>query len=60
MDLTAGEAADLGNGKRIALDVTDSGPLAAVAPDGRLVGLVEVIAGRAHILVNFPADPVPA
>jgi len=32
------------------------GPIAAVAPDGRLVGLVEVIDGRAHVLVNFPRD----
>ncbi len=60
VELTAEQAVDLGNGKRIALDAAESGPLAAVAPDGRLVGLVEVIAGRAHVLVNFPADPVPA
>ena len=28
----------------------------ALDPDGRLIGLVENIAGRAHVLVNFPPD----
>lgn len=60
VDLREDEAADLGNGKRIALSVTASGPIAAVAPDGRLVGLVENEGGRARVLVNFPKDAVPA
>ena len=59
VDLTAEEAADLGNGKRIALGATGAGALAAVAPDGRLVGLVENVSGRAHVLVNFPKEPTP-
>jgi tRNA pseudouridine55 synthase len=54
LDLTADEAADLGHGKRIALGKTGAGTLAAVAPDGRLVGLVQNVDGRAHVLVNFP------
>jgi tRNA pseudouridine55 synthase len=49
---------DLGHGKRLALgDVPDAtGPVAAIAPDGRLVGLVGVSSGTARILANFPAD----
>lgn len=54
VDLTAEQATDLGHGKRIALGATGNGTLAAVAPDGRLVGLVENVGGRAHVLVNFP------
>ncbi len=54
VDLTAELAVDLGHGKRIALGQTGPGTLAAVAPDGRLVGLVENVEGRAHVLVNFP------
>jgi tRNA pseudouridine55 synthase len=56
-ELDAQAALDLGNGKRIALD-GDGGPIAAIAPDGRLVGLVQAEAGRARVLVNFPADGV--
>jgi len=56
VDLTPEQAVDLGHGKRIALGTTGAGTLAAVAPDGRLVGLVENVAGRAHVLVNFPEE----
>lgn len=56
LDLTEEQAADLGHGKRIALGETGAGTLAAVAPDGRLVGLVQNVSGRAHVLVNFPAE----
>lgn len=56
IDLTDDEATDLGHGKRIALGETGGGTLAAVAPDGRLVGLVENVGGRAHVLVNFPRE----
>jgi tRNA pseudouridine55 synthase len=51
-------ATDLGHGKRLVLgDVPDApGPVAAIAPDGRLVGLVGVTAGTARILANFPPD----
>ncbi|MBF4634321.1 tRNA pseudouridine(55) synthase TruB [Agreia pratensis] len=60
LELTQEQSVDLGHGKRLALsdDVPDAvGPVAAIAPDGRLVGLVSVTAGRAKSLVNFPADP---
>ena len=58
-DLTAAEATDLGNGKRIPVTATGAPPVAAIAPDGRLVGLIEVVEGRAKVLVNFPADAAP-
>ena len=57
VDLDSDQADDLANGKRIALP-SAAGPVAAVAPDGRLVGLVEVVDGRARILANFPPDTV--
>lgn len=53
-------AADLANGKRIPIDGPVGTPVAALGPDGRLLGLVEIEAGRARVLVNFPADEVPA
>ncbi|CAN5461512.1 tRNA pseudouridine(55) synthase TruB [soil metagenome] len=55
VELTDEQATELATGKRIAL-AGQGGPIAAVAPDGRLVGLVEIVNGRAHILVNFPQE----
>jgi tRNA pseudouridine55 synthase len=63
LQLTHEEATDLGHGKRItATGKASTGrPLAAVAPDGRLVGLVEFSGGLGRSVVNFPPDdPVPA
>jgi len=68
--LTAAQTVDLGHGKRLPAAelhtlagsrsddriLTDGVPLAALAPDGRLVGLVEVRDGRTRVLVNFPTD----
>lgn len=56
------QAIDLGHGKRLDLaedfTLSDGGaaaPLvAAIAPSGRLVGLVEVKKGRARVVTNFP------
>jgi tRNA pseudouridine55 synthase len=58
--LDAAQAVDLAHGKRIAIDVPDAAVVAAVAPGERLAGLVEVTAGRARVLVNFPSDEVLA
>jgi tRNA pseudouridine55 synthase len=58
-ELDAQAVTDLTNGKRIQLS-GDGGPIAAIAPDGRLAGLVEVRDGRARVLVNFPTDEVLA
>jgi tRNA pseudouridine55 synthase len=61
--LDAQQATDLEHGKRIDTpQLADtagngySGPVAAVAPDGRLVGLIEPIGHQARVLVNFPVD----
>ena len=69
LDLTEQQAIDLGHGKRIAVDgavgidaeagtAVPVGPVAAVAPDGRLVGLVEYRGDHAKSLLNFPPDQV--
>jgi tRNA pseudouridine55 synthase len=61
--LSEAQSTDLGHGKKLVLgdEVPDArGPVAAIAPDGRLVGLVSVAGGRARSLVNFPPDPEPA
>lgn len=59
--LTEEQAADLGHGKRLELggdghsgDTADAPLIAAIAPDGRLVGLVEVKRGRTRVVTNFP------
>jgi tRNA pseudouridine55 synthase len=61
--LSAQQATDLGHGKRIRRDAGQesgpseaNGPLAAIAPDGRLVGLVEFSDGVGKAIVNFPPD----
>ncbi|WP_051972950.1 tRNA pseudouridine(55) synthase TruB [Cryobacterium sp. MLB-32] len=58
LDLTEQQAVDLGHGKRIEVIAVPvlRGPIAAVAPDGRLVGLVEVRGTTAKSILNFPAD----
>lgn len=55
-ELSASEAVDLSQGKRIPFAGDDAGPIAAIAPDGRLVGLVQRTNGVAKSTVNFPAD----
>ena len=57
VSLDARSAADLANGKRVAAS-GDGGPVAALDPHGRLIGLVQIDDGRARVLVNFPADEV--
>jgi tRNA pseudouridine55 synthase len=55
--LDEAQAADLANGKRVALHAADSpGPIAALAPGGTLIGLIAIVDGRARVLVNFPTD----
>lgn len=62
LDLTPEQTIDLGHGKRIDLtdtpvaDVASGEPIAAIAPDGRLVGLVERRGSQGKTLVNFPPD----
>lgn len=54
VELTLEQAMDLGHGKRIEVRYADADIAAAVAPDGRLVGLASVRGGRAGTIVNFP------
>ncbi|WP_349898437.1 tRNA pseudouridine(55) synthase TruB [Parafrigoribacterium soli] len=58
--LDAQQSVDLGHGKRISIDDPllreVRGPVAAIEPDGRLAGLVEIRDGVAKPLVNFPKD----
>jgi tRNA pseudouridine55 synthase len=57
-ELDAQEAIDLSQGKRIPAGSVagESGPIAAVAPSGALVGLVGVTGSRLRPIVNFPTD----
>lgn len=62
VDLGAQQAVDLAQGKRPAAPgrPDTAGPLAAIAPDGRLVGLVEIRGSAIRSLVIFPPDDAPA
>ncbi len=59
-ELTADQAVDLGHGKRLVAAPPEgrAGPVAAIAPDGRLVGLLEFIDGVGRPIANFAADVV--
>ena len=56
--LTEPQAIDLGHGKRLRDDAVPNSvaPMAAISPDGRLVGLIEFADGVAKPIVNFPPD----
>ncbi|WP_285113544.1 tRNA pseudouridine(55) synthase TruB [Leifsonia sp. fls2-241-R2A-40a] len=59
LDLTEEQAIDLTHGRRIHLaDREGPGgqPVAAIAPSGALVGLIEFRGKEARTLVNFPTD----
>jgi tRNA pseudouridine55 synthase len=56
-DLTGPEATALGYGQRVPATGT-AGTVAAVAPDGRLVALVEDAGSTARVTVGFPGPPV--
>jgi tRNA pseudouridine55 synthase len=61
MTLDAGQVTDLMHGKKIEVgprEEANQTPIAALAPDGRLVGLVTVFGTAAKPLVNFPSDEV--
>lgn len=58
LDLDSQQAADLRNGKKLAIDVPDAEALAAVDPEGVLIGLVSVRKAKTKVLVNFPS-PTP-
>lgn len=54
--LSASEAVELSQGKRVPFAGVDEGPIAAVGPDGHLVGLVKRSGGVARSITNFPPD----
>ncbi|WP_374007234.1 tRNA pseudouridine(55) synthase TruB [Leifsonia sp. LS-T14] len=59
LDLTDEQAIDLMHGRRIHIadhEGTAGEPVAAVAPTGALVGLIEFHGKEARTLVNFPTD----
>lgn len=57
--LDAQQVVDLTHGKRIRFaGVPDAAPIAAIAPDGRLVGLLRLDSGVGSPIVNFPTDEV--
>jgi tRNA pseudouridine55 synthase len=58
VQLDADQTRDLTNGKRVTLDAPDAACVAALSPDGRLIGLMSLTSGRARALVNFPTDEV--
>ncbi|MCU1544440.1 MAG: tRNA pseudouridine(55) synthase TruB [Microbacteriaceae bacterium] len=55
-----GDVIDLVHGKRLTVPQLEGvhGPIAGLAPDGRLVGLLEVSGTLVKPLVNFPTDEV--
>ncbi|WP_291057628.1 tRNA pseudouridine(55) synthase TruB [Herbiconiux sp.] len=63
LEVDTDAAAALGHGQRIDVAASpaltadgESGPVAAITGDGRLVGLVAVTKGRGKSIVNFPPD----
>lgn len=58
--LDADEQVALQQGKRLPTGLADTPVVAAVGEDGRLIGLVEVRAGRTRVLMNLPPEPVAA
>ncbi len=57
VELSAQQTVDLGHGKRLEFDqdlVPDAPLVAAIAPDGMLIGLIEVRRGRSRVVTNFP------
>jgi tRNA pseudouridine55 synthase len=60
-ELTEQQALDLTHGKRIHVPDRENGggvPVAAIAPTGHLVGLIEFRGKEARTLVNFPTDEI--
>jgi tRNA pseudouridine55 synthase len=57
-NLAQHDALDLRHGKRITLPSMPDhpGPLAAIDPDDRLIGLISVTSETSRIIVNFPVD----
>jgi tRNA pseudouridine55 synthase len=57
--LDADAAVALSQGKRIPVAVSDAPTVAAIGPDGTLIGLISVRDGLSRVLVNFPTSEGP-
>lgn len=57
VELTLDDAMDLSHGKKIQVSGhhDSPGPVAAIGPEDRLVGLIAVKAGVSRVILNFPA-----
>ena len=58
INLTEVQAVDLGHGKKLELPgyPDDAGPVAAIDPKDRLIGLISVKKNLSRVLVNFPQE----
>lgn len=56
LNLDEQQTVDLQHGKKLLVDAADAEAVAALAPDGRLIGLVSVKSGKTKVLVNFPTE----
>lgn len=56
VSLDADQSRDIVHGKRIPLEHGDAPTVAAVAPDGSLLALLEVRRGSARVVTGFPQD----
>lgn len=56
LPLDAEGALALRQGKRIAAEVPDAAVVAAIGPDGALIGLARVAGGSASVLMNLPEE----
>lgn len=57
LELDDDQALALTQGKRLPIPGEDAEVVAAIAPGGALIGLVEIRAGRTRVLMNLPAEP---
>ena len=58
LELDDDQALAVMQGKRLPIPGEDAEVVAAIAPGGALIGLVEIRAGRTRVLMNLPAEPV--
>jgi tRNA pseudouridine55 synthase len=56
VQLDAKQSADLANGKRVLVGHENAPTVAALAPNGRLIGLIAIEDGRTRVLTNFPTE----
>jgi tRNA pseudouridine55 synthase len=57
LSLDEQQAIDLAHGKSIAVPANaDAATVAAIGPDGRLIGLVKIRRGSTRVIVNFPTS----